>query len=267
MNSGFINVSLNILIQFLDKQCLLKANIGELETTLCLFETTYPEVKLKTDPAILKFLALREYTKYCENLKTAPEVCNPMHIVIFLSQLIAKPGFQPNQPGLEWLVRKISYLHDKIDGKTLLVNKKITDFFDAVGMKLAVPEEEEENETESLEELTVRTPSPKVVSPLKTAKKQSEKIHTKPVIEADNESQSSSAPAPKELTPSPTQMPSVDKDIVADEKSEPEAEVKTEKKSDEPMETEDIGELDEADLQLPNGTCFFCAKIDVLGLF
>ena len=35
------------------------------------------------------------------------------------------------------------------------------------------------------------------------------------------------------------------------------AEVKTEKKSDEPMETEDIGELDEADLQLPNGTHFF----------
>merc|ERR1712008_61801 len=30
------------------------------------------------------------------------------------------------------------------------------------------------------------------------------------------------------------------------------AEVKTEKKSDEPMETEDIGELYEADLQLPN---------------
>ena len=46
------------------------------------------------------------------------------------------------------------------------------------------------------------------------------------------------------------------------------AEVKTEKKSDEPMETEDIGELDEADLQLPNGRLiFFCAKIDVLGLF
>ena len=34
------------------------------------------------------------------------------------------------------------------------------------------------------------------------------------------------------------------------------------------METEDIGELDEADLQLPNGRLiFFCAKIDVLGLF
>ena len=35
------------------------------------------------------------------------------------------------------------------------------------------------------------------------------------------------------------------------------AEVKTEKKSDEPMETEDIGELDEADLQLPNGKLNF----------
>ena len=45
------------------------------------------------------------------------------------------------------------------------------------------------------------------------------------------------------------------------------AEVKTEKKSDEPMETEDIGELDEADLQLPNGTLIFCANIDILGLF
>ena len=229
--SSFIKFSLNIFIQFLDKRCQLKANIGELETTLCLFETTYPDIKIKTDPAILKFLALKEYVKYCENLKTAPEVCKPMHIVIFLSQLIAKPGFQPNQPGLEWLVQKISSHHDKIDNKVLLKNKKITDFFDAVGMKLAASEEEEENEHESLEELIVRTPSPKVVSPPRTGNKHGEKIHTKPV-EADNESQSSSAQVPslasKELTPPPL-IPFVDKDIVADEKSEPEADVKTEK--------------------------------------
>ena len=223
MRSSFTKFCISVFIQFLDERCQLKANIVELEDTMKLFEMTYPEVKLRSDPTILKFLALREYLKYCENLKTTPEKCNPMHLVIFLSQLLAKPGFQPNQPGLEWLVRKISNLHDKIDGKTLLVNKKITDFFDAVGMKLSIPEEEKECEPETLVEQTVKTPTPKEVSTSRTANKISDNVQSKPVDTAFNESKPNSAP-----TPGPSST-SLDKDIETDARSEDRTEVKTEK--------------------------------------
>ena len=229
--SSFTKFSMKVFIQFLDKRCQLKANIAELEATLNMFELTYPEVKLKSDPQILKFLALREYMKYCENLKTTPETCSPMHLVIFLSQLLAKPGFQPNQPGLEWLIRKISSLHDKIDGKTLVANKKITDFFDAVGMKLTVSEEDEEPENpEKTTKITVKTPTPKVVSPQNTNSNK-EVVQSKPVDNAVKESESAAIPPVEtnELTPSPTPLSSVDKHIIADVSPETAAEVKTEK--------------------------------------
>ena len=62
------------------------------------------------------------------------QICNPMQVVIMLSQLLAKPGVKLDD--LEWLVRWISKVHDKVDGRLLIENKKKTDFSETEVFKL-----------------------------------------------------------------------------------------------------------------------------------
>ena len=236
MRSSFTKFSMKVFLQFLDQRCTSKANLEALDDIFNMFEKTYQLNNLKANPLTMKYLALKDYLKYCENLKTTLEACNPMHLVIFLSQVLTKPGFEPNQPGLEWLVRKINYLHDKIDGKPLLANKKITDFFDAVGMNLSVSEQDKTivNVSRIAEKPMVQSlDNSKALSPLRTDEIPSGNILTKSVDKEYQGSKPISSQIPdfvaKELTSSALLKPSIDNDIEGDGSPESRAEVKTEK--------------------------------------
>ena len=157
LQTNFSKFHPEVFEQFLEKHCKSKSNVETLDEMLTLFSETYPSHQVKSLPFILKYLALKEFMKYCENLKTTPENCNPMHIVIFFSQLLAKPNI--NVKDLEWLVLRISASHKKVDGKTLVSDKKICDFFEAIGIKLTDPNNVEEVEKE-LEEAPKITETP-----------------------------------------------------------------------------------------------------------
>jgi len=146
-----------ILENYLEEFCQSVTRLKSLEELLSVFVEAYPQEKVKSLPFIVKFLTLREYSKYSDNLKTTFEECSPMHTVIFLSQLLAKPGFKIKE--LEWLIKKISSMHNNIDGKPLVCNKKIVDFFDAVGITLETPLDAN-NDNTTLKENVKKDPAP-----------------------------------------------------------------------------------------------------------
>ena len=144
LQSNFQKFEWEILELFLKEYCQTKSHIEKLEDVITLFAETYPSEKVRNSEAMTKFLQLKEYIKFCQNLNTTAEDCNPTMCVIFLSQLISKPGFQPNQPGLEFVLRGISNIHNKVDGKSLIANKKIIDFLEAIGSKIQTSDLEDE---------------------------------------------------------------------------------------------------------------------------
>ena len=146
-----------IFENYLEEFCQSVTRLKTLEELISVFVVTYPLEKVKTLPFIVKFLTLREYSKYSDNLKTTFEECSPMHTVIFLSQLLAKPGFKIKE--LEWLIKKISSMHNKVEGKPLVCNKKIVDFFDAVGITLETPQDTSSDNT-TLEEIVNKDANP-----------------------------------------------------------------------------------------------------------
>ena len=132
-----------MLDKFLTHLCQTPSIIPQLEEVISGLSSIFSKDPIKTQPCVVRHLLLQDYEKHCSTVGTSMQVCNPMQLVIMLSQLLAKPGVKPED--LEWLVSWISKMHDKVDGRLLIQNKKITDFFEAVGFKLLenVPEQQE----------------------------------------------------------------------------------------------------------------------------
>eukprot|EP00092_Neocalanus_flemingeri_P040568 GFUD01044174.1.p1 GENE.GFUD01044174.1~~GFUD01044174.1.p1 ORF type:complete len:830 (+),score=281.23 GFUD01044174.1:100-2490(+) len=142
VESDFTTVSPVLMEKFLTHLCQTPSVIPQLEEVITVLATIFSKVSLRTLPTVVRHLLLLDYQKHCTTVGTSMQVCNPMQVVILFSQLLAKPGVRPDD--LDWLVRWVSKMHDKVDGRLLIENKKITDFFEAVGYKLeASPSEEE----------------------------------------------------------------------------------------------------------------------------
>ena len=128
---------------FLEYFCGTKTNFHKIEELLEVFSDIYKEDAIGKLPFVSKFRSLPEYYSYCRTVRTTPEECNPMQLVIFLSQVLAKPGVSVSD--LPWLIQKINIVHKKVEGKAIIRNKKITDFFEAIDQKLADDIEEMDN--------------------------------------------------------------------------------------------------------------------------
>jgi len=157
LNSKMKTLSPIVLEKFLTHLCQSPSIIPQLEEVTSALSSMFPNDSINTLPSVVRHLLLLDYQNYCSMVGTTMQVCNPMQVVIMLSQQLAKPSVKPGD--LEWLVRWVSKLHDKVDGKLLIENKKITEFFEAVGFKLSEAEEVQEKTAVQVKQEIVEKPS------------------------------------------------------------------------------------------------------------
>jgi hypothetical protein len=129
INSNFTVLGPSILDLFLNQLTHTVANIHLLTTVVAQLETV-SSITLAALPTVRRHLLLVDYAKKCEQEKTTVQQVNPMHIVIFLSQVLGRPDVE--KADLHWLLTRISRLHDRVDGQPVGLCKKITDFFEVI---------------------------------------------------------------------------------------------------------------------------------------
>merc|ERR1712142_465320 len=123
-----------VLEKFLTHLCQTPSVIPQLEEVASALSCLFPKDNIKNLSSVVRYLLLQDYQKHCVVVGTTMQACNPMQVVIFLSQQLAKPRVKPED--LQWLVKWVSKEHDKVDGKFLIENKKVIEFFEAVGFTL-----------------------------------------------------------------------------------------------------------------------------------
>ena len=129
LNSQMSILGPNILDLFLNQLTNTVANIGLLHDVVRELEAV-SSIALASLPTVRRHLLLVDYMKKCEQEKSNVSQINPMHIVIFLSQLLGRPEVE--KPDLHWLLVRISRLHVHVDGRPVGLCKKITDFFEVI---------------------------------------------------------------------------------------------------------------------------------------
>jgi len=134
LSSNMQSVNPIVLEKFLVHLCQSPSIIPQLQEVVAALASLFPKDNIKSLPSVVRHLLLQDYHKHCTVVGSTMQACNPMQVVIMLSQQLAKPGVKPED--LKWLVTWVSRVHDKVDGKHLIENKKLTDFFEAVGLKL-----------------------------------------------------------------------------------------------------------------------------------
>jgi len=141
--SGLTKMSDALMERYLVFLTETPSNISLLSEVVAALVEQFSSSNLAGLPTTTRHLLLADYVKHCHTLNIGIQTCSPMQIIILLSQLLTKPGVKPVD--LEWFIKKISDLHDRIDGALLTENKKIIDFFEAIGVSFNV-EKVSENE-------------------------------------------------------------------------------------------------------------------------
>ena len=116
-----------ILDSFLLKVTANPENITKVDTIVGELESLAP-TPLEGLETVQRHLLLKEYHKKSAQAKCTIFNTPPMQIVIFMSQSMVKH----KKEDILWLIKRISLIHEFIDGKPLGLNKKILDFFTAI---------------------------------------------------------------------------------------------------------------------------------------
>ena len=141
--SGLTRMSGALMDRYLVFLTETPSNISLLSEVVAALVKQFSSSNLASLSITTRHLLLADYVKHCHTLNIDIQTCSPMQIIILLSQLLTKPGVKPVD--LEWFIKKISDLHERIDGALLTENKKIIDFFEAIGVSFNV-EKVSENE-------------------------------------------------------------------------------------------------------------------------
>ena len=133
INMNFTIINPSILDIFLQKITTTAENIAKLDTIVNELEAV-ASITLALLPTVKRHLLLKEYLKKCEEVQSNIFQLSSIQIVIFLSQTMVKPRIEKDD--MVWLIKKISSIHEPVDGKPLGMNKKVLDFFSAIGSPL-----------------------------------------------------------------------------------------------------------------------------------
>ena len=138
IQSNFSKFSIVVFQQFLDHFSSDNKNILQVEDLISQFSKVYTKEEVQTLRFVFKYKALRDYFRFCESMSVAPEECNQIQVVIFLSQAMTNPRLEKED--ITWLVDKINTLHVKIEGRDLVQDPQIRGFCQAIGCTLPEPE-------------------------------------------------------------------------------------------------------------------------------
>ena len=129
-NMNFTIINQVMLESFLEKVTTIPENISKVDIIVNELEAI-SSISLAKLETVTRHSLLKDYMEKCAQVSSTIYKIPPMHVVIFLSQLMVKPNV--GNDDIFWLMKRINAIHDPIDGSPIGMDKKIFDFFKAIG--------------------------------------------------------------------------------------------------------------------------------------
>ena len=130
VNLNFTITNPLILERYLESVIKKPANIAILDKIINQLEDT-SSITLAKLQTVKRYLLLKDYLTKCTEASSTIYNIPLMHVVIFLSQMMTKPEIAKDD--ICWLMKKISDVHEFVNGKPIGMDDKIIDFFKAIG--------------------------------------------------------------------------------------------------------------------------------------
>ena len=129
-NMNFTIINQVMLESFLEKVTTIPENISKVDIIVNELEAI-SSISLAKLETVIRHSLLKDYMEKCAQVSSTIYNIPPMHVVIFLSQLMVKPNV--GNDDIFWLMKRINAIHDPVDGSPIGMDKKIFDFFKAIG--------------------------------------------------------------------------------------------------------------------------------------
>ena len=129
-NKNFTIINQVMLESFLEKVTTIPENISKVDIIVNELEAI-SSISLAKLETVTRHSLLKDYMEKCAQVSSTIYNIPPMHVVIFLSQLMVKPNV--GNDDIFWLMKRINAIHDPVDGSPIGMDKKIFDFFKAIG--------------------------------------------------------------------------------------------------------------------------------------
>merc|ERR1719334_1334835 len=136
VESDFKQLDMGTVNEFLEQQ----VPVDELETVVTCLSSVCPTAELASSSTVRRHVMLRDYRYHCNILSLPPDSLPAMQTVIFLSQLLARPGAQASD--MEWILLKVG----RIGKKQSKEDGILWDFFRSVGFPLVEVQHRKEGE-------------------------------------------------------------------------------------------------------------------------
>ena len=129
-NMNFTIINQVMLESFLEKVTTIPENIPKVDIIVNELEAI-SSISLAKLETVTRHSLLKDYMEKCFQVSSTIYNIPPMQVVIFLSQLMVKPNV--GNDDIFWLMKRINAIHDLVDGSPIGMDKKIFDFFKAIG--------------------------------------------------------------------------------------------------------------------------------------